>query len=162
MVPLGQPPFSNLPFSPLSKRHGELLMAASNSQSRYLSHSSPGAFWDGFLKPLIEFREELVKSTIVLFKKSSSKLLRTSWAEIIIIKNMILYSSTDGGNLALFGVLLRSRVASFLRPHHFIKKRSLGLHVKVGSLLNETSSFVSFVCFVKHQKIKTQNRTERR
>ena len=62
------------PFSPLSKRHGELLMAASNSQSRYLSHSSPGAFGDGFLEPFIEFREELVKSTIGPFLKSSSKL----------------------------------------------------------------------------------------
>lgn len=62
-------------------------MAASNSQSRYLSHSSPGAFGDDFLEPFIEFREELVKSTKrPLFKKSSSKLLRTSWAEIIIIQ----------------------------------------------------------------------------
>lgn len=65
-----------------------------------------------------------------------------------------MYSSTDGGNLALFGTLLRSRVALFFEAPPLYQKRSLGLHVKVGSLLNETSSFVSFVCFVKHQKLK--------
>lgn len=67
---------------------------------------------------------------------------------------MTMYSSTDGGNLALFGTLLRSRVALFFEAPPLYQKRSLGLHVKVGSLLNETSSFVSFVCFVKHQKLK--------